>query len=248
MNAIAQDEERNENEAKGANMTTLISEAARGKTYVVSLENRKKRGAGHERPAEILKAARELFLENGVANVTTRQIAARVGISQTALYVYFANKEQMLERLEEETWKALTETLDAVKSEPDPNDPAKPLKDMLVAFISFWLRRPDDHRIIFMRRALMGCASDDPLIARDFGRHLLDRLSQGIEKAAQAGAVRRVNCANTTALSIWAAVSGLVTLRLVYPNFPWPPEDKHIAMTLDMIFNGCAAAKAAAKI
>jgi len=231
-------------------MTTLISEAARGKTYVVSLENRKKRGAGCERPAEILKAARDLFLESGVANVTTRQIAARVGISQTALYVYFANKEQILERLEEETWKALTKTLDAVKSERDPNDAAKPLKDTLVAFIRFWLSRPDDHRIIFMRRALMGgCAPDDLLVvAPDFGGHLLERLAQGIEKAAQAGAVRRVNCAYTTALSIWAAVSGLVTLRLVYPNFPWPPEDKHIAMTLDMIFNGCAAAKASAKL
>ena len=118
-------------------MSTLVSEAPRSRTYLVSLENRKKRGSGCERPAEILKAARELFLENGVANVTTRQIAARVGISQTALYVYFANKEQMLERLEEETWCALTATLDAVETVPDPNDPAKPLKDTLVAFIRF---------------------------------------------------------------------------------------------------------------
>ena len=52
------------------------------------MENRKARGSGHERREEILRAARELFLEHGVEGVSTRQIAARVGISQTALYVY----------------------------------------------------------------------------------------------------------------------------------------------------------------
>lgn len=98
---------------------------------------------------------------------------------------------------------------------------------------------------MFMRRALLRYPPEDPAIVRDSGRRLLDRLAKDIETAAQAGAVRRVNCAYTTAMSIWAAVSGLVTLRLVYPNFPWPPEDKHIAMTLDMIFNGCATPKAA---
>ena len=69
------------------------------KSYVVSLENRKRRGFGHQRPEEILSAARALFLEHGAENVTTRQIAARVGISQTALYVYFKSKEEMLDRL-----------------------------------------------------------------------------------------------------------------------------------------------------
>ena len=54
---------------------------------------------GYERREEILRAARELFLEHGVEGVSTRHIAARVGISQTALYVYFKSKEEMLDRL-----------------------------------------------------------------------------------------------------------------------------------------------------
>ena len=70
-------------------------EAKAGKAlrfYVISLDNRKARGSGHERVGEILEAARELFLQHGVEGVSTRQIATRVVISQTALYVYFKNK------------------------------------------------------------------------------------------------------------------------------------------------------------
>ena len=85
---------------------------------MISLDHRKARGAGCERPAEILKAARELFPEHGVENVTTRQIAARVGVSQTALYVYFSSKEDMLALLAEEAWRGLAAALAAA----DPED------------------------------------------------------------------------------------------------------------------------------
>src|SRR5580698_11520185 len=84
------------------------------RTYVISLDNRKARGCGHERPEEILNAARALFLEHGVENVTTRQIAARVGISQTALYVYFKSKDEMLDRLVDAALRKLGAALDAV--------------------------------------------------------------------------------------------------------------------------------------
>ncbi|MGA2494515.1 MAG: helix-turn-helix domain-containing protein [Roseiarcus sp.] len=110
-------------------------EKAVPRSYVISLENRKRRGAGCERPAEILKAARALFLENGVEGVTTRQIAARVGISQTALYVYFCTKEQMLDSLAREAWRGLGAALDAAVEEgPEQAEPADRLRAILGVF------------------------------------------------------------------------------------------------------------------
>ena len=94
---------------------------------MISLDHRKARGAGCERPAEILKAARELFLTQGVENVTTRQIAARVGISQTALYVYFSSKEEMLDSLAEEAWRGLADALAAADpKDAEGSDPVSP--------------------------------------------------------------------------------------------------------------------------
>ncbi len=46
---------------------------------------RKPRGHGHERRSEILTAAKQLFISEGYETVTTRQLAERVGISQTGL-------------------------------------------------------------------------------------------------------------------------------------------------------------------
>jgi hypothetical protein len=37
-------------------------------------------------------------------------------------------------------------------------------------------------------------------------------------------------------------------LRLAYPELPWPPEDKHVETTLDMIFHGCDLRPVARKV
>ena len=143
-------------------MTKNAMQPLSRREYVISLDHRKARGAGCERPAEILKAARELFLTQGVENVTTRQIAARVGISQTALYVYFSSKEEMLDALAEEAWRGLAEALAAADPEDAEGlDPVDRLRAILSAYMRFWLRRPDDYRIIFMRKSLRPCPSDD---------------------------------------------------------------------------------------
>jgi AcrR family transcriptional regulator len=46
--------------------------------------------------AEILGAAAELFVLQGLAATTTRQIADRVGVRQASLYYYFAGKDEIL--------------------------------------------------------------------------------------------------------------------------------------------------------
>jgi AcrR family transcriptional regulator len=205
--------------------------------YVISLDHRKARGAGCERPAEILKAARELFLEHGVENVTTRQIAARVGISQTALYVYFSSKEEMLDALAEEAWGGLAQALATADPEgPHGSDPVSRLRAILSAYMRFWLRRPDDYRIIFMRKSLRPSDDDSRFATRD---GLLARLAKRFEEAAQAGLARDSWLPEAAALAMWAAVSGPVALRLAFPDLRWPPEDEHVMATIDMIIQGC---------
>jgi AcrR family transcriptional regulator len=216
-------------------MSTRAKEAPLRRSYVISLEHRKPRGAGCERPAEILKAARELFLTQGVENVTTRQIAARVGISQTALYVYFSSKEEMLDALAEDAWRALADVLAA--ADADDSDPVSHLRAILAAYMRFWLSRPDDFRIVFMRKSLRNCRSDekDQVAAHDgFVERLTERFAE-----AQAGLAREAWNPESAALAMWAAVSGPVTLRLAFPDLRWPPEDEHIKATVDMIIQGC---------
>jgi AcrR family transcriptional regulator len=52
--------------------------------------------AAVEPRAEILNAAAELFVSQGLTATTTRQIADRVGIRQASLYYYFSGKDEIL--------------------------------------------------------------------------------------------------------------------------------------------------------
>ena len=61
------------------------------------------RRPGRTTPEEILDAAGELFTTKGFAATSTREIADMVGIRQASLYHHFANKEEILVALLEET-------------------------------------------------------------------------------------------------------------------------------------------------
>jgi AcrR family transcriptional regulator len=216
------------------------------KSYVVSLENRKRRGFGHQRPEEILRAARELFLEHGAENVTTRQIAARVGISQTALYVYFKSKEEMLDRLVADALRKLGAAVDAVSH--GPQDPSEFLRASLGEYIRFGLENPDEYRLVFMRRAARRKAGDAAGPERiQLGDALFDGLKRRLQLGVANGQFQCAKGEKQTALAIWAGMHGLVSLRLAYPNFDWPPLDQQIAALVDLILVGVTGARGAAR-
>jgi AcrR family transcriptional regulator len=137
------------------------------RTYVISLDNRKARGSGHERPEEILAAARELFLEHGIENVSTRQIATRVGISQTALYVYFRNKEMMLDSLVEAAFRKLGTALACVEAKC--SDAIDYLRAAIPEYIRFGFENPDEYRLAFLLRDARRKASQLPEEKRRIG-------------------------------------------------------------------------------
>ena len=51
---------------------------------------------GSNRRAEILAAARDVFFEGGYQKASMREIAAKAGLTQAALYYHFDNKEDLL--------------------------------------------------------------------------------------------------------------------------------------------------------
>ncbi len=207
------------------------------RTYVISLENRKARGCGHERPEEILCAARQLFLEHGVENVSTRQIAARVGISQTALYVYFKSKEEMLDQLSNAALCKLGAELQ--KIDAACRDPVEYLRQALSGYVRFGLEHPDEYRLAFMLRDGHRKTDDVDHKESPVGKALFVALANRIAEGVAAGKIRNMGqSAESIAQSVWAAIHGLVSLRLAYPDFDWPPVDDQVALHIDMLLRG----------
>ena len=210
------------------------------RSYVISLDNRKARGSGHERPREILAAARELFLEHGVERVSTRQIAGRVGMSQTALYVYFKSKDEMLDALVDAAFAKLGA---AFRHLGKPADPVAILRLAIAGYIRFGLNNPDEYRIAFLLRDGRRAAAK-PSGPRQYttGMQVFAMLEAMISECAAAGAIRAagsaVDDARGTAQVLWAAVHGLVALLLAYPDFGWEATERLIELHTEMLLDG----------
>ncbi|MEJ1975855.1 MAG: TetR/AcrR family transcriptional regulator [Acetobacteraceae bacterium] len=211
--------------------------ATRPRSYVVSLENRKPRGSGHERRGEILEAARELFLEHGVESVSTRQVAARVGISQTALYVYFKKKEDMLDSLVEEAFTKLSVAIQAIPA--NRNDYGGYLREMMRAYIWFGLHHPDEYKLALLLKNPRPKEARPDGDRSDIGEQAFAVLETIVAEAAKTGVLRSSDpSGKAVAQALWAAVHGLVALLITHPDFCWVATDDLIATQLDILMNG----------
>ena len=87
----------------------------------------------------ILEAAVDLFARHGYEAVTTRQIAARVGVQAAALYRYFPTKEDILHRLMIGHMEDLVGSWATTR--PATADPVAQLSAFVANHISFHVER-----------------------------------------------------------------------------------------------------------
>ena len=87
---------------------------------------------------EILDAAWDIARRDGLAGVTLRQVAARVGMRSPSLYTHFASKNAIYDAMFGQAW---SEYLDiCVVAEPSiPKPPRKALLFMVQTFVDFAL-------------------------------------------------------------------------------------------------------------
>ncbi len=84
---------------------------------------------------KILDTATELFARHGFVKASIRDIAKQVGGSNSCLYVYFKNKDEILFRIITDVGADLLKTMETVMSRHD--DPVECLREMIYNQILF---------------------------------------------------------------------------------------------------------------
>ena len=194
---------------------------------------RKPKGEGHARRAEILAAAERIFVEHGYEGATIRKIADEVGLSSTALYMHFAEKGEILQEICRGAFAALMEANDGILG--GPGDPEIRIRRMLLAYIAFGFANPNAYRLVYMTRPVElreGAQS----AARELGHDLFRSFEQVVEDAAAAGRLR--HDAKTTAQALWAGAHGVVSLIITKPYFDWAERDRLVDTLMDGLFAG----------
>ena len=155
-------------------------------TTHIAPRTRKPRGQGASRRGEILAAASRIFLKGGIAGATMRRIAEAVGVSPTALYVYYPDKDAILQAIAEATFADLLEALEA-SQETGLDGPAR-FRAGLEAYVAFGLANPGPYRLTFLSSpAQRGAKPCDSIQAAD---HSFAILQHGVEEMIAAAMFR----------------------------------------------------------
>lgn len=173
---------------------------------------------------QVIDVARRLFGERGTTEVSMDEIAQEAGVARSTVYVYFANRDELLRACLKRMHNQL---LDAVASRWEQSDgPVGRLRSLIEAMFE----RIDDDPAFF-RLALVtqeaaaagapaaGAAavgSELAVIGLDVARFLQDLYVEGLE----AGIFRALDPDRATSL-IGQQLFGALSVRAAEPD-PWP--------------------------
>ncbi|MFF5767069.1 TetR/AcrR family transcriptional regulator [Streptomyces tanashiensis] len=148
-----------------------------------------------------LRAARELLEEDGSAGLSLRAVARRAGVSATAPYRHYADRDALVSAVAAEGYRELAQHLAA--AHPAPSTP-EDLAAVAVAYVRFAL----DHPALF--RAMFAEPCDPTSEERVAATAVIKEYVEGIVRDAFPGA----DGTGALATTVWALVHGLAFLHL----------------------------------
>ncbi len=198
---------------------------------VISQPAVRKRPKPGERRIQILQALAAMLEQPGAERITTAALAAKLEVSEAALYRHFASKAQMFEGLIEFIETSLfTLGNQIVEREPDP---ALQVSRIVTMVLQFFEKNPG------MCRVMVGDAlvhENERLIARV--NQCLDRIESQLRQCFKALHETRGEPAPTAAAQASASVAISVVLgrlqRHARSGFKRPPTE-HLEATLRVL-------------
>ncbi|HPJ02065.1 MAG TPA: TetR/AcrR family transcriptional regulator [Candidatus Limiplasma sp.] len=98
---------------------------------------------------QLIREGLRLLDAEGYQGFTLRKVAKLCGVSQTAPYRHFKNKDDLIAAITGQALRAFGEQLDsAVQKHPD--DPKEQLREMGVAYVHFFVNNPEYLRLLFL--------------------------------------------------------------------------------------------------
>ena len=175
----------------------------------------------------ILDAALELFVADGYAQSSIRNIAAKVEYSPGAIYSYFPSKDAIFFALAEEGFRLLGA---GELASPSSGDPLDDVRDTIWRFYEFSRRQPQYFALVFLDRHVprIGREYEQFAFMTDLKARVLARVQRCIDEGVLPATVR----ADVALRLLWAPVIGITSLQL---SQRLPPEVDADALVRDAI-------------
>lgn len=179
----------------------------------------------------ILTAAAELFVDGGYEHFSLRRVAERIGYTATTIYLYFANKDDLLFQVVFDGWRRFTADFLAAAGSTD--DPLEKLRAMLRVYIAFGLEHPAIYGSMFVQKT--DFLLHENLYSEGKPVDLFQVLCDTVEAAIEAGIFLPGDVV-TYSDAIWAGAHGIVTLC---PNmFDDERRRRAVEVVISMVLDG----------
>lgn len=189
---------------------------------------------------KILDAARELFVTEGYEGVSMRRVAEKIEYSPTAIYVHFADKNELFHELCRQDFARLQEVVAIAEM---PTDPIERLRQIGRNYIQFGMNFPNHYVFMFMTpHPPHELDEEDREIVGDPEVDAYALLKWAVETAIKAGYFREeLQDAELVSQTLWAGVHGVISLNIAKCKDPWVewrPLQHRAEMMLDVMLRG----------
>lgn len=182
----------------------------------------------------VIEAARTLFAEDGYTGVSMRKIADQSGCSPAALYKLFASKRVLLRHIWEGVFTDLAVVLEGAY---EHNDPGHRLEALCIAYVDFWLNRPDDFRSIFLVEDQLQGQSDEYFVDSSAAVPRLNILKQCVIEAQNRGELRPDD-PDLIRSVLLSGAQGVCLNLITIPEYPWGDAQSLKCATVDALLSG----------
>ena len=157
----------------------------------------------------LIQAGIEVLAKEGVSGLSLRKVASRAGVSHSAPYSHFKDKQSLIAAITTESFRQLYEELREAIA-PFSSDPKKQLTAGALAYAQFALEHTDMFKIMFS--GVLEKEKDYPAYV-EATRQTFGQVVQVIQACQDAGVLRPAP-PEVMAVSVWGQVHGIVSLAL----------------------------------
>ena len=155
----------------------------------------------------LVKAAGDLLAAEGPGALTVRRIASAAGVSTMNVYSRFGGKDGVVEQLFVEGFRRLGAGMASVSAS---DEPVADVRACGRSYRQFALDNPTLYSVMFERVVPDFVPSLD---AQTLAGSTLEALARRLERAMEAGMLRRADPMHTAAL-VWATMHGVISLEM----------------------------------
>ena len=182
---------------------------------------------------EILDAASEMFASEGYANVSMRKIAGQIEYSPTTIYLYFKDKNDLLNQICEETFGKLYRIVSTIREEN--KNPLECLRKGLRAYIEFGLEHPNHYELTFITPIMEYLGEEIHPYEGSMGERTFNFLRSQVAECVAGGYLKKGDV-DVMSQTMWAAMHGLTSILIGHSDFPFVERSRLIdCMTETMI-------------